>query len=109
MTALPEAKLAREAELCYGTLACATDYDCWHDTEASVSADLIIENLRKNVDLSGEALRRFLRDLPAARDCDCRNALANALVTPLSLVPKGTLTRLEPLIGKYVAASGRTG
>ncbi len=105
MTALPEAKLAREAEICYGILACATDYDCWHDDEADVSADLIVGNLRENVAVSQEALRLFLRRLPVDRRCDCRNALANALVTPFELVPPATLAKLEPLIAKYMAAT----
>lgn len=107
MTALPEAKLAREAEICYAILACTTDYDCWHDDEADVTADLIAANLQKNVAVSQEAVRLFLRRLPSERKCGCRNALANALVTPLDLVPPATLTRLEPLIAKYVTAAGK--
>jgi 5'-methylthioadenosine phosphorylase len=107
MTALPEAKLAREAEICYAILACTTDYDCWHDDEADVTADLIVANLRKNVAVSQEAVRLFLRRLPSERKCGCRSALANALVTPLGLVPPATLTRLEPLIAKYVTAAGK--
>ena len=107
MTALPEAKLAREAEICYAILACTTDYDCWHDDEADVTADLIVANLQKNVSVSQEAVRLFLRRLPPERQCGCRSALANALVTPLDLVPPATLTRLEPLIAKYVTAAGK--
>ncbi|MDP2675230.1 MAG: S-methyl-5'-thioadenosine phosphorylase [Dehalococcoidia bacterium] len=109
MTALPEAKLAREAEICYAILACATDYDCWHDDEADVSAGMIVANLRKNVAVSQETLRLFLRRLPADRHCDCRNALAGALVTPFSQVPTETLARLEPLIARYVTAAERAG
>jgi 5'-methylthioadenosine phosphorylase len=107
MTALPEAKLAREAEICYGILACATDYDCWHDEEADVTADLIVANLRKNVQASQEAVRLLLRRLPVGQQCDCRSALATALVTPFELVPAQTLTKLEPLVAKYVTAAGR--
>ena len=107
MTALPEAKLAREAEICYAILACATDYDSWHDDEADVTADLIVANLQKNVSVSQEAVRLFLRRLPSERQCGCRSALANALVTPLDLVPPATLARLEPLIAKYVTAAGK--
>jgi 5'-methylthioadenosine phosphorylase len=107
MTALPEAKLAREAEICYGILACATDYDCWHDEEADVTADLIVANLRKNVQVSQEAVRLLLRRLPVGQQCDCRSALATALVTPFELVPAQTLTNLEPLVAKYVTAAGR--
>ena len=109
MTALPEAKLAREAEICYGILACATDYDCWHDDEADVSAGMIVANLRKNVAVSQETLRLFLRRLPADRRCDCRNALAGSLVTPFDQVPAETLAQLEPLIGRYVTAAERAG
>ena len=108
MTALPEAKLAREAEICYAILACATDYDCWHYGETDVTAEMIVANLQKNVALSQEAVRLFLRHPPRERRCGCRDALAHALVTPLELVPPATLTKLEPLIGKYVAA-GKAG
>jgi 5'-methylthioadenosine phosphorylase len=108
MTALPEAKLAREAETCYAILACATDYDCWHDEEADVTAEMIVANLQKNAAVSQEAVRLFLRRLPRERRCGCRDALANALVTPLELVPPSTLVKLEPLIGKYLPA-GRHG
>ena len=108
MTALPEAKLAREAETCYAILACATDYDCWHDDEADVTAEMIVANLQKNVAVSQEAVRLFLRRLPRERRCGCREALANALVTPLELVPPATLAKLEPLIRKYLPA-GRHG
>jgi len=109
MTALPEAKLAREAEICYAILACATDYDCWHEDEADVSADMIVANLQKNVAVSQETLRLFLRRLPADRRCDCRDALAGALVTPFGQVPAETLARLEPLIARYVTAAERAG
>ena len=109
MTALPEAKLAREAEICYGILACATDYDCWHEDEADISAGLIVANLQKNVAVSQETLRLFLRRLPADRRCDCRNALAGALVTPFDQVPAETLARLEPIIARYVTAAERAG
>jgi 5'-methylthioadenosine phosphorylase len=108
MTALPEAKLAREAETCYAILACATDYDCWRDEEADVTAEMIVANLQKNVAVSQEAVRLFLRRLPRERRCGCRSALANALVTSLKVVPPTTLTTLEPLIRKYLPA-GRHG
>jgi 5'-methylthioadenosine phosphorylase len=109
MTASPEARLAREAEVCYAILACATDYDCWHEDEEDVTADLIVANLRRNATVSREVLRLFLRRLPAQRDCGCRDALANALVTPLDLVPPQTLSKLEPLIARYPAAAAQTG
>ncbi|MEX0801161.1 MAG: S-methyl-5'-thioadenosine phosphorylase [Dehalococcoidia bacterium] len=109
MTALPEAKLAREAEICYATLACATDYDCWHDGREPVSADMIVGNLRRNVERAQDGVRRFLRRLPLERDCGCRDALASSLVTPLDLVPPETLTRLEPLLAKYRTPAGQAG
>lgn len=109
MTALPEAKLAREAEICYAILACAADYDCWHEEEADVTAEMIVASLQKNVAVSQEAVRLLLRRLPEERQCGCRNALADALVTPLDLVPPATLAKLQLLIGKYVAAARKAG
>jgi 5'-methylthioadenosine phosphorylase len=101
MTALPEAKLAREAEICYGMLACATDYDCWHDTEEDVSTDMILQNLLRNVEVSKRIVRAALARLPASRSCDCGDALANALITQPSEIPEGVRTRLRPLLGRY--------
>jgi len=106
MTALPEAKLAREAEVCYALLASATDYDSWQDDGAHVTAEMIVSNLTRNAAVSLEALRVFLRDLPEDRSCDCRSALASALVTPFDQAPPETLAKLEPLIAKY-RPSGR--
>lgn len=103
MTALPEAKLAREAEMCYSTLACATDYDCWHQTHDSVSADLIINNLLKNVEVSQEIIRRLVGRIPNPRRCDCHNALKNAIVTSREHISDDVKRQLEPLIGKYLA------
>ncbi|HXF52131.1 MAG TPA: S-methyl-5'-thioadenosine phosphorylase, partial [Dehalococcoidia bacterium] len=103
MTALPEAKLAREAEICYATLACITDYDTWHEGHERVSADLILANLRANVDASKRVVRELARRLPRERACSCGDALAAAIVTPLDLVPEGTRRALEPIIGKYLA------
>ncbi|MEE9285188.1 MAG: S-methyl-5'-thioadenosine phosphorylase [Dehalococcoidia bacterium] len=104
MTALPEAKLAREAEICYAILASATDYDCWHDEHAAVTAEMIVKNLQKNVEVSQRAVRLALAHLPSIRECPCASALRDALVTPMELVPAGTKERLEPLIGGYVRA-----
>lgn len=107
MTALPEAKLAREAEMCYAILACATDYDCWHETEETVSADLILQTLLRNVEVSKQIVRLVVERLPAARGCLCRDALASALVTPFDLVPEATKTRLRPIIGRYIEDAER--
>lgn len=103
MTALPEAKLAREAEICYATLACITDYDTWHEGHERVSADLILANLRANVAASKRVVRELARRLPAQRTCACGDALATAIVTPLDLVPEETRRALDPIIGKYLA------
>lgn len=103
MTTLPEAKLAREAELCYATLACITDYDTWHEGHARVSADMILENLQANVARAKRAVRELVRRLPQERACACGDALSTALVTPLDLVPDETKRHLQPIIGKYLS------
>lgn len=102
MTALPEAKLAREAEICYAILACSTDYDCWHETEEAVTTEMIVANLLKNVEVSRAAARLALTRLPAERTCPCANALQSALLTSFDIVPDETKRKLDPIIGKYV-------
>lgn len=102
MTALPEAKLAREAEICYAILACSTDYDCWHEDEEDVSADMIVANLLKNVEVSRAAVRTALGRLPSSRTCACESALSTALITPMDIVPEATKRNLDPIIGRYV-------
>lgn len=108
MTALPEAKLAREAEICFAVLACSTDYDCWHETHEDVTADMIVANLLRNVEVSRLAVRTALQRLPTTRECACGDALKNAIVTSFDLVPDETKKRLQPIIGKYlgVGAAG---
>ena len=105
MTALPEAKLAREAEMCYATLACVTDYDCWHEMEESVSAEMIIVNLAQNVAAARRVVSLAVQRLPQERSCACAQALRDALVTPLELVPEETRRDLAPIIGRYLAAA----
>jgi len=102
MTALPEAKLAREAEICYAVLACSTDYDVWHETQEDVTAEMIIANLLRNVEVSRRAVRLALQQLPAVRDCGCAEALRDAIITPLDRVPDETKRRLAPIIRKYL-------
>lgn len=102
MTALPEAKLAREAEICFAVLACSTDYDCWRDGHEDVTAEMIVENLLRNVEVSRRAVRSVLQRLPDRRQCPCGTALKDALITSIELVPEATKTRLAPIIGKYV-------
>jgi 5'-methylthioadenosine phosphorylase len=102
MTALPEAKLAREAEVCYATLACVTDYDCWYEGQESVTAEMIVSNLAKTVAVAQRTVGLALSRLPARRDCLCASALHDALVTPLDMVPEETKRNLAPIIGKYM-------
>lgn len=107
MTALPEAKLAREAEICYATLALVTDYDTWHSDHEPVSAELIIENLNRNVAVARRVVAQAIRRLPIERECRCASALATSLVTPMELVPEDTKQRLGPIIGRYLPVEAR--
>jgi 5'-methylthioadenosine phosphorylase len=103
MTNLPEAKLAREAEMCYATLAMVTDYDVWHPSHETVTADLIIANLLKNVDTAKRAVAEAVPRIPRERTCACGRALADAIVTDRSLIPAQLRRDLAPLIGKYLS------
>ena len=105
MTALPEAKLAREAEICYATMALVTDYDCWHDAEESVSVEMIVQNLLRNVAKSQEVVAQLVPTIPESRDCGCATALENAIITELELVPPDVRRRLGPLVDKYLKDS----
>jgi 5'-methylthioadenosine phosphorylase len=109
MTNMPEAKLAREAELCYATLALVTDYDVWHDTHESVSVETVIQNLLKNVATAKEVLRRLIPALLPERACGCGRALANAVITNPAAFPLATRRRLELLLGKYFPDPGSRG
>jgi 5'-methylthioadenosine phosphorylase len=102
MTNLQEAKLAREAEICYVTFAMVTDYDCWHPEHDAVSVDQIIDNLGKNASMAKAVLRAALRRLPGTRTCECASALKHALFTAQELVPEGTKRELQPIIGRYM-------
>jgi len=102
MTNMPEAKLAREAELCYATLALATDYDCWHETEEDVTVGSILAILKTNVENSKRIVREVARRLPAPGGCHCREALRHALITDRKRIPAATRKRLSLLIGKYL-------
>jgi 5'-methylthioadenosine phosphorylase len=103
MTNVTEARLAREAEICYTTLALVTDYDCWHPLHDSVTAAQIIANLGRNAETAKAVLRAALRRLPPRpRGCECENALAMALVTPAALVPAEVRRELQPIIGRYM-------
>jgi 5'-methylthioadenosine phosphorylase len=102
MTALPEAKLAREAEICYVALALVTDYDCWHPTYESVTTDMILTNLRKGVDNIREILKLLLPSIPQKRDCDCADALKYAIVTGRKYISKEKRKELGLLVDKYL-------
>ena len=106
MTALPEARLAREAEMCYATLALVTDYDTWHETEAQVSVELVVQNLLKNVDASRRVVRSLVTDIPSERGCGCASALENAIITSPELIGTETRARLSALIGRYMEPHG---
>lgn len=103
MTNLTEAKLAREAELCYATIAMITDYDCWHPDHESVTAAQIIATLNQNAENAQKVLRAAIREVPSARACKCGSALKHSLVTEMKLVPSGTRKRLAAIIGKYIS------
>jgi 5'-methylthioadenosine phosphorylase len=103
MTNVTEAKLAREAELCYATIAMITDYDCWHPEHESVTATQIIATLNQNAENAQKVLREAVRGMPAERTCKCGTALKHALVTDLKLVPPATKKRLASIIGKYLS------
>ena len=102
MTNLQEAKLAREAEICYATLALVTDYDCWHPDHDSVTVDMIIGNLLQNAKTAQQAIAKAIGRLPATRGCACKDALATAIITKPEAVPAQTKKDLEPIIGKYI-------
>jgi len=102
MTALPEAKLAREAEICYATLALVTDYDCWHPSYESVTAAMILTTLQKGIDTVKRILKLALASIPQPRDCACASALKYAIATNTKYIPKKKKRELGLLIGKYL-------
>jgi len=104
MTALPEAKLAREAELCYTTLAFVTDYDVWHDTKEEVTVEMVIQNLTHNVATAQGIIRRMLAEIPDNRTCGCESALKNAVITSRESITKDAQNRLGILVNKYLNA-----
>jgi 5'-methylthioadenosine phosphorylase len=103
MTNVTEAKLAREAELCYAAIAMITDYDCWHPEHESVTATQIIATLNQNAGNAQKVLREAVRGMPDERTCKCGAALKHALITDLKLVPSATKKRLASIIGKYLS------
>src|SRR5690606_20738023 len=100
MTAMPEAKLAREAEISYATLALSTDYDCWHEGEEEVSADAVVAVVKKNARLAREVIAAAAARIPAEHDCIAASALKGAIMTDPSAIPAETRARLAPILGK---------
>lgn len=103
MTNLQEAKLAREAELCYATMALVTDYDVWYEGEEDVTLEQVIANVQRNVATAQEIVRRVVVALDDERDCACRHAVEHAINTPADLIPAATKEKLDLLIGKYMS------
>ena len=103
MTNLQEAKLAREAEMCYVTLALVTDYDCWHPSHDSVTVEMIVQTLTRNAQTAQRAIAEAVTKLPAARSCTCGSALQYALITRPEAIPAQVKHDLAPLIGKYLS------
>ena len=102
MTNLPEARLAREAEICYATIALCTDYDCWHEGEEDVTIEVVLETVRKNVSTAHNIIKEAVSRFPIERTCLCSEALKNAIMTPADLIPPVTRESLGLLIGKYL-------
>ena len=102
MTASPEAFLAREAEICYATMAHVTDYDVWHVSEAPVTVEMVIKTLNQNTALAQQAVRLLARNLKPERKCDCKHALSTALITHREAIPPATLQKLDLLVNKYL-------
>src|SRR3954463_3638144 len=103
MTNLQEAKLAREAELCYATVAMVTDYDCWHESHESVTVDQIVANLLKNAENACKLVQHAVAAMPKQRGCKCGSALANAILTDKTKIPMEVKQKLHLLLGKYLA------
>ncbi len=102
MTNLSEAKLAREAEICYSTIACVTDYDCWHPQQESVTIDLVIQNLQKNIENAKRMIAGVIKNIPEERNCACPDALKYAIITDKKLIPAKVKKDLAIIIGKYL-------
>jgi hypothetical protein len=102
MTNLQEAKLAREAELCYATVAMVTDYDCWHPAHESVTVEQVVANLQKNAENAGKVVRHAVAGMPSTRRCKCGQALAAAILTERDKIPPYTRQKLGLLLDRYL-------
>jgi 5'-methylthioadenosine phosphorylase len=105
MTAIPEANLAREAEICYACMAHVTDYDVWHEEPVTVA--MVVERLLANVEISKQAIVNLVPTLRAERDCECADALANAIITQHEAIPRRVIRDLQPIVGKYLGDVAR--
>jgi 5'-methylthioadenosine phosphorylase len=108
MTNLQEAKLAREAEICYATLAMVTDYDCWHEGHDSVTVDQVVAVLLKNASNACNVVREAVKLMPRERKCKCGSALASAIMTDAKLIPAGARQRLKLILDKYLGKEGQS-
>jgi 5'-methylthioadenosine phosphorylase len=108
MTNLQEAKLAREAEICYTTIALVTDYDCWHPEHDLVTVDMIVANLTQNAKTARQVIAEAVGMLPFERTCECAHALKYAIITQPDAVPEATKRELAPIVGRYLPASAAT-
>ena len=102
MTSLQEAKLSREAEICYAALALVTDYDCWHEDESEVTVETVLQNLNKNISHAKRIIQAIVPKIPEKRDCLCATALKNAIMTDVHVIPKETRRKLGVLVDKYL-------
>lgn len=102
MTNLQEAKLAREAEICFGTLALATDYDCWNQVAGDVEIEHVLAVLQQNVELARKTIRRVVGSLAPSRTCACASSLKDAIITERTRIPKKVRAALRPIVGKYL-------
>jgi len=103
MTNIAEARLAREAEICYATLACVTDYDCWHPQHDSVTVDMIISNLNRNIANAKRIIACAVERIEPEINCSCQEALRYAIVTDPKVIPQKTKRELKLIIGKYIS------
>ena len=103
MTVLPEAKLAREAEICYASIACVTDYDCWLERSEPVTVDIILNCMRDNIDMAKKIIRLAAPRIRDSRSCECASALSTAIVTDRDRIPAQKKEQLKLIIGKYIS------
>ncbi len=102
MTNLTEAKLAREAEICYGIIALSTDYDCWHDSHDDVTVEAIIQIIHQNVTMAKNIIRHAVAEIGGERSCSCTSAMQYAIISDRATIPEATRQRLAPIVGKYL-------